>query len=154
LALVVDASVGLKWVLDEPDSHLAQALATGSEELLLPDFWLGEATNVLWLQVRKRVLTPEEAREGLALLQAQVTPTPTAGLDLHSVALDIGLATDHSTYDTLYLAFAIAMGARGVVVSDAPFVRDMKRHPDPLVADLLISLSSWAEGEGLSQRDR
>jgi predicted nucleic acid-binding protein len=71
LVLVVDASVGLKWVLEEPDSHLAQALATGGEELLLPDFWLGEATNVLWLQVRRRVLTAEEAREGLALLKAQ-----------------------------------------------------------------------------------
>ena len=154
MVLVVDASVGLKWVLEEPDSHLAQALATGGEDLLLPDFWLGEATNVLWLQVRRRVLTAEEAREGLALLQAQVEPTPTAGLDLHSVALDIGLATDYSTYDTLYLAFAVAMGARGVVVSDAPFVRDMRRHPDPLVAGMVIPLSSWAEKQGLIEQDR
>ncbi|MBB5695988.1 type II toxin-antitoxin system VapC family toxin [Muricoccus pecuniae] len=132
---------------------MAQALATGGEELLLPDFWLGEATNVLWLQVRRRALTAEEAREGLALLQAQVEPTSTTGLDLHSVALDIGLATNHSTYDTLYLAFAIAMGARGVVVSDAPFVRDMKRHPDPLVAGMVIPLSSWAEEQGLTGQD-
>jgi hypothetical protein len=64
------------------------------------------------------------------------------------------LATDHSTYDTLYLAFAIAMGARGVVVSGAPFVRDMKRHPDPLVAGMVIPLSSWAEGQGLTAQDR
>ncbi|MFC7738607.1 type II toxin-antitoxin system VapC family toxin [Roseomonas sp. GCM10028921] len=151
MALVVDASVGLKWVLDEPDSHLAQALATGKEELLVPDFWLGEATNVLWLQVRRRILSAEEAREGLSLLRAQVEPTPTAGLDLHGAALDIGLATDHSTYDTLYLAFAIAMGARGVVVSDAPFVRAMRRHPDPLLADMLIPLSAWGEGQAVPE---
>jgi len=52
-----------------------------------------------------------------------VEPTPTDGLELHDVALDIGLAINHSTYDTLYLAFAVAMGARAVVVADAMFVR-------------------------------
>ena len=31
MALVVDASVALKWVLDEPDSHLAQVLAEDDE---------------------------------------------------------------------------------------------------------------------------
>ena len=131
-------------MLPEHDSHLAQALAIGEETLLVPDFWLGEATNVLWLQVRRGILTPDEAREGLALLQAQVEPTPTAGLGLHDVALEIGLAVNHSTYDTLYLAFAIAMGARGLVVSDAPFVRDMQRHPDPVLAAMLIPLGDWA----------
>ncbi len=145
MALVVDASVGLKWVLPEHDSHLAQALAVSDETLLVPDFWLGEATNVLWLQVRRGIFTPDEAREGLALLRAQVEPTPTADLDLHDVALDIGLAVNHSTYDTLYLAFAIAVGARGVVVSDAPFVRDMQRYPDRALAAMLIPLDQWAE---------
>ena len=77
MALVVDASVALKWVLDEPDSHLAQALAEGDEALLMPDFWLNEACNVLWLQVRKRIFSPDEAREGLALLRGVVEPTPT-----------------------------------------------------------------------------
>ncbi len=68
----------------------------------------------------------------------------TASLDLHDLALEIGLAANHSTYDTLYLAFAIAMGARGVVVSDAPFVRDMQRHPDQALAAMLIPLDDWA----------
>jgi hypothetical protein len=40
LALVVDASVGLKWVLQEADSPLAMALADSDEVLLVPDFWL------------------------------------------------------------------------------------------------------------------
>jgi len=142
--LVVDASVGLKWVLEEPDSPWADALARSDEELLVPDFWLHEATNVCWLQVRKRVWTPEEAREGLALLKAQVPPTPTGELDLYDVALDLGLAVDHSTYDTLYVAFAVAMGARGVVAADRPFGRDMQRHPDPVLASMVIPLADWA----------
>ena len=85
VSLVVDASVGLKWALDEPDSLWAEALVHGDEELLVPDFWLHEAANVCWLQVHKRVWTPEEAREGLALLRAQVPPTPTTRVD-HMIA--------------------------------------------------------------------
>lgn len=148
VALVVDASVALKWVLGEPDSHLAQALAESEQDLLVPDFWLNEACNVCWLQVRKGKWTPDEAREGLALLRAMVPPTATGDLDLHDVALDIGLAVNHSTYDTLYLAFAIAMGARGVVVADRPFVQDMSRHPDPALAAMLIPLAVWGQGRG------
>ena len=150
MALVVDASVALKWVLQEPDSHVAQALAEAGETLLMPDFWLNEACNVLWLQVRKRIFSADEAREGLALLRAMVEPTPTHGLELHDVALDIGLVTNHSTYDTLYLAFAIAVGARAVVVADGAFVRDMHRHPDPALADMLLPLDTWAHIQGLA----
>jgi len=65
MALVVDASVGLKWVLNEPDSDLAEALVRAEPDLLVPDFWLNDATNVLWLQVRRKLFTPTEAREGL-----------------------------------------------------------------------------------------
>jgi predicted nucleic acid-binding protein len=151
LTLVVDASVALKWVLQEPDSHLAEALLRIEADLLVPDFWLGEATNVLWLQVRRKLLTPEEAREGLALLRTQVRPTSTGDMDLHEVALEIGMTVNHSTYDTLYLAFAIATGARGVVVSDGPFVRDMRTHPDPDLAAMLIPLETWAQSNGLLQ---
>ena len=79
MALVVDASVGLKWALKEADSSLAEALVRIEPDLLVPDFWLNEATNVLWLQVRRKLFTPEEAREGLALLRDQIDPTPTAG---------------------------------------------------------------------------
>jgi predicted nucleic acid-binding protein len=148
VTLVVDASVALKWVLDEPDSHLAQALAEGEEELLVPDFWLSEATNVCWLQVRKRVWTPDEAREGLALLRDLLPPTATGDFDLHDVALDIGLTVNHSTYDTLYVAFAVAMGARGVVVADGPFATNMSRHPDPALAAIVIPLAEWGRGRG------
>ena len=150
MALVVDASVGLKWVLEEPESAWADALARSDEELLVPDLWLHEDTNVCWLQVRKRVWIPNEAREVLALLKAQVPPTPTGELDRHEVALDLGLAIDHSTYDTLYVAFAVAMGARGVVAADGPFGRDMRRHPDPVLAAMVIPLADWTAGQGLN----
>ena len=147
MALVVDASVGLKWVLQEPDSHLAEALVRIEPDLLVPDFWLNEATSVLWLQVRRKLFTPDEAREGLALLRAQVEPTPTAHMRLHDLALDISIAIAHSTYDTLYLAFAVAMGANGVVAADGPFLRSIRTHPDPSLSAMVLSLDAWARSQ-------
>jgi len=96
VAFVVDASVGLKWVLQEPDSLRAERPARSDVTLLVPDFWLNEACNVLWLRVRRKLFTPDEARDALALLRDQVEPTPTADLGLHDIALDIGLAINHS----------------------------------------------------------
>lgn len=146
MSLVVDASVGLKWVLDEAGSDLAEALARSDEVLLVPDFWLNEACNVLWLQVRRNLLTPDAAREGLALLRAQVEPTPTAALALWHAALEIGIAVNHSIYDALYVAFAIEIGAERVVTADAPFVRAMRSHRDPVLAGMLLPLQEWAAG--------
>ena len=65
--------------LAEPDSRFAEALVRTEPDLLVPDFWLHEATNVLWLQVRRKLLAPDEAREGLGLLRALVEPTSTGG---------------------------------------------------------------------------
>jgi predicted nucleic acid-binding protein len=150
MALVVDASVALKWVLSEADSNLAQALAESDEELLLPDFWLNEAMNICWLQVRKGKWSTDEAREALAFLRAQVPPISTGDLALHDVALDIGLAVGHSPYDTLYVAFAVAIGAQGVVVADGPFVAAMRRSPTPELADMLVPLGAWGQARGLA----
>jgi len=38
LSLVVDASIALKWVLQEVDSHIAEALLLVEPDLLVPDF--------------------------------------------------------------------------------------------------------------------
>jgi predicted nucleic acid-binding protein len=140
VALVVGASVGLKWVLQEPDGHLAEALVRSEPDLLVPDFWLNEAANVLWLQARRKLFTPDETREGLALLRARVEPTPTAHMRLHDLALDFSIAIDHSTYDTLCLAFAVAMDASAVVTADRPFLRSIRTHPDPSLSAMVLSL--------------
>ena len=113
--------------------------------LVMPDFWLNEATNVLWLRVRRKLLTADEARDGLELLGQIVRPTPTRDMGLHDVALDIGMAVGHSPYDTLYVAFALAMGASHLVVADSPFVAAMSRHPDPVLAGMLLPLDAWAQ---------
>ena len=82
------------------------------------------------------------------MLGAQLEPTPTAHMRLHDVALDIGIAINHSSYDTLYLAFAIAMGASAVVAADGPFVQSIQTHPDPTLSGMVLSLDVWARSQG------
>lgn len=144
MALVVDASVALKWALAEPDSPLAEALLRNEPDILVPDFWLHEATNVLWLKARRKLLTRAEARAGLGLLRAAVEPIPTASMRLHDAALDIGMMIDHPVTDTLYLAFAVATGASAVVTADMAFARAVRTHPEPAVAAMALTLEDWA----------
>jgi predicted nucleic acid-binding protein len=72
-------------------------------------------------------------------------------MGLHEVALDIGIAVNHSVYDTLYLAFAIAMGASAVVAADGPFVQSIKTHPDPSLSAMVLPLDAWARLRGVGQ---
>src|SRR5256885_7349326 len=50
MRIVVDASVAVKWVLNEPRTDAALALC--EEELVAPALWLAEAANALWRHVR------------------------------------------------------------------------------------------------------
>jgi plasmid stability protein len=63
---------------------------------------------------RLRIRAAEHGRSAEAE-HRHIRPTPAADMDLHEVALEIGMQVNHSTYDTMYLAFAIAMGANGVL---------------------------------------
>lgn len=135
-------------MLPEPDRHLAWALFGAGEPLLISDFWLPEETNVLWVAARRGTLTAQEARESLALLGQLLPPTPTETLNLHGPALDLSLALGHPAYDTLYLAFARAVGARAVIAADRPLAGAVARHPDPAVAGMVIPLEEWARAAG------
>ena len=72
-------------------------------------------------------------------------------MNLHAVALEISIAINHSPYDTMYLAFALAMGATGVVVSDVAFVRAMRTHPDAAIAAMVQPLDAWAASHGIGR---
>ncbi len=147
MRLVVDASVALKWAIRGADSAVAFELLA-SETLMLPDFWLNEATNALWVQAWRGLMSAEDVRDGLTLLKERVPSTVTAAMDLHASALEIALEVGCSPYDTLYAAFALAIGADHVIAADRPFLAALRRHPDPAVARLPLDLRDWASGRG------
>ena len=102
--VVIDASVALKWVLDE--SGQADALALLDEDILhAPDFLLIEVANALWSKVRRRVIDRAQADAAYdAIAGVPVAYTPMSELALP--ARSLAHALDLSVYDALYAALA------------------------------------------------
>ncbi len=117
MSVVIDASVALKWVLDEPGKEAADALL--DEQLIAPALWLLEAANALWRRALRGEIRRAEARERLEeLLNAPVTTTRIE--DDILAAADLAHTLGHPVYDCLYLAAAIRENTF-VVTADSRF---------------------------------
>ena len=119
MRFVVDASVAVKLLVDEPDSDAARGLAASGEELHAPRLMAPEAANALWRKARTGQM--ERADAGAALAWMAEMPLrwhddETVGAD----ALRLALALDHAVYDCVYLALAHRIGAT-VVTADRRF---------------------------------
>ena len=125
MSVVIDASVALKWVLDEAGTEAADALL--EEELIAPSLWLLEAANALWRRTRRGEINDEEAKERLAELYNAPVTTATIEDDLLAAA-DLANGLGHSVYDCLYLAMAIRENTY-VVTADSRFHAAVERSP-------------------------
>jgi predicted nucleic acid-binding protein len=105
MSLVVDASVAVKWILDEDASARALALKELREELIAPSLVLAEIGNVLWKHVLRQTLSQADAALGLVHLAAtfdRLEPLES----LHKRAMALALQLQHPIYDCFYLAVA------------------------------------------------
>jgi predicted nucleic acid-binding protein len=125
LTLVIDASVALKWVLDEAGSDIARTLL--AESLTAPALWQAEAANAIWKRARRGELSPAEASNGLAILTASVVVSIPIEIDLEK-ALSIAMEIDHPIYDCLYLAAAERLSTQ-LVTADARFINRVRATP-------------------------
>jgi predicted nucleic acid-binding protein len=126
VTVVVDASVALKWVLDEPESDAADALS--SEELIAPALWLVEAANALWRRSRRGEISDEEAMERLSELHNAPVTTTSIEDDLLAAAA-LASTLDHPVYDCVYLALARRENTC-VITADKRFHAVVDRSPD------------------------
>ncbi|MGH6986632.1 MAG: type II toxin-antitoxin system VapC family toxin [Caulobacteraceae bacterium] len=118
MRFVVDASVALKWVIEEAGSPQAVALRS-AEQLLAPDLILAECVNALWKKVRRAEIDPETCHQAARLLaQAPVEIRPTR--DLVTLAMEMTFILDHPAYDCFYLALAFSEGC-ALVSADERF---------------------------------
>jgi predicted nucleic acid-binding protein len=111
-AVIVDTSIVLKWVLDEPDSATALALLTRwiNEGIVIqaPALLTYEVANALFQRVRKGEMTADKARQALEdVLFPELMLNFLEYAELSKRA--ITLAQQYSlpaTYDADYLALA------------------------------------------------
>lgn len=134
--LVVDASVAVKFVTQEPGSDAAYAIVVGPEPLIAPEWLLVEAASAMWKKVKRSKLLrihAERHLEDMPLFFARLFPA--APLLEHAFRLSFELR--HPVYDCLYLALAIREGAR-LVTADHEFHQAVVRDGRFTGADLLI----------------
>lgn len=124
MTLVVDASVAVKWLVDEPDHLAARTLLERSEQLHAPDFVFVETANVLWKKVLRCELTAQQAVEGVNSLP-RLFETVIPSTLLVARALRIAIEMAHPVYDCLYLACCEHVDA-DLVTTDARLVAKVR----------------------------
>ena len=134
MTVVVDASVALKWVLQEEYTDEALALRSRwqdtAELIIAPPIFRSEVANVLHRRARREELSHVDARELLDALLPTVATAEPAGLYGRALAMAEEL-TLYTIYDALYLALAESEGCE-FWTADLPFVRSV-RHQFPRV---------------------
>jgi predicted nucleic acid-binding protein len=103
---VVDASVVIKWFVDEVHAEAARRLQADQYELFAPDLFWSESGNILWKKVRRGELTPDQARLIRGALEQQPINTFPSRLVLE-LALEVAFDSNRTVYDSCYLALAM-----------------------------------------------
>lgn len=107
MALIVDASVAIKWFIDEPGSGVARRLWQEEPDLLAPDLIVPEVCNAAWRKVKRGESDPAQAKE-IALRLRHGVLEFRATAPLAPKAIELALDLDHAVYDCFYLALADA----------------------------------------------
>lgn len=121
--LVIDASVAMKWLVDEDGSEAAFTLK--DRDLAAPALLRIEAANVLRTLVARQAATPAEALDLFALLQDAPVTIVDHDEALERRALQLGLELGHPVYDCFYLALAERMNRR-LITADNRFLKALR----------------------------
>ena len=108
--VVVDSSVAIKWVVEEPYSAHARrvldAYEAGALLLLVPDLFYAEVGNIVWKKQRFQGLATKDADEILAAFRlVSFVAFPSA--DLLDDAYRLAVKHGRTVYDALYLALSL-----------------------------------------------
>jgi predicted nucleic acid-binding protein len=134
--LVIDASIAVKWVVEEDGTPEALALRQKAK-LIAPELLVAECANILWKKVKRGELLKEEALLAAGLLQAaefELLPTR----NLFEPGLRVSIEIDHPAYDCLYLALAVENKCH-FVTADERFLRKLRQRRH-VVRDIAVSL--------------
>ena len=120
--LVIDASIAIKWVVEEDGTPEALTLRRHAK-VIAPELLVAECANILWKKVQRDELSDDEALLAARLLQAaEIEFLPTRSL--LEAATQIAIELNHAAYDCLYLALAAERDCR-FVTADESFVRKL-----------------------------
>jgi predicted nucleic acid-binding protein len=103
--LIVDASVAIKWLIEEPDSSAADQLLDAAHDFLAPELIIAEVISAAWKQ--RRLGSIDDAQFDDIVIRIADGPIDYRPLrPLASRAAALARDLDHPIYDCLYLALA------------------------------------------------
>ncbi|MGA0598713.1 type II toxin-antitoxin system VapC family toxin [Enterovirga sp. CN4-39] len=135
-ALVVDASVAVKWFVSEADSDAAERLLGSTGTFHAPELLKSELTNALWKNITKGMISEEQATSALAGIERSITKWHPVD-PLLPQALAWAVEHAHPIYDFCYLALARSLGVT-MVTADKRLLRTLGGTP---AAEYATSLS-------------
>jgi predicted nucleic acid-binding protein len=135
--LVIDASIAVKWVVQEHGTAEALVLRQKAK-LIAPELLIAECANILWKKVQRGELLKDEALLAARLLQgAEIELLPTRFL--FEAATRMSIEIDHPAYDCLYLALALEKKCQ-FVTADERLLRKLHQGRQRTLRDRAISL--------------
>ncbi|MEM0938106.1 MAG: type II toxin-antitoxin system VapC family toxin [Pseudomonadota bacterium] len=122
----MDASVAVKWLVDEPGSD--GALALRNRRLAAPALLRIEVANTIRTLAARGAVEADEARNLFALFQTAPVMIVDADAALEAEALYLALDLGHPVYDCLYLALADRLDC-DMITADRRFASALGGHP-------------------------
>ncbi len=106
MSLVIDCSVGAKWLFLEEGSSKAEKVLKELSFFFVPDLFLVELDAVISKKVRQREISSEEAFQ--KIVEREKLPYKILGYtDISKLALEISVSLPVTLYDATYIATAI-----------------------------------------------
>ena len=125
---MVDASVVVKWLVDEVHSEEAAALLSSGTTVIAPALVFAEAANALWAMCRRGDISTDDLVDAVEALRAAPVATPVPMLQLTAAAARLAVDLGHPVYDCFYLALAVQT-QYPVVTADTRFHDKVRAHP-------------------------
>lgn len=141
MILVIDASVAVKWFVEEERCDLARDVFREGSELTAPDLLLVEVANAMRNKVRAGQMTLTQARDALgklpSLFDLFIGPRDTL-----VEAFELAQTLNHPVADCVYLACARIMDA--VLLTDDETLHSKASAYDAKLT--VLRLGDWTLG--------
>ncbi len=134
MTVIIDASIAVKWLLDEPKSDVARKIASSGEVLVAPELILAEVGSALWRKYAQGIIPSRQATAALERLPDAFNKlVPPAQLRMR--ALELAIELQHPIYDCFYLALAERERAP-LITADERLIRTARQAKDVEVRPL------------------
>jgi predicted nucleic acid-binding protein len=135
---VVDASVIIKWLLQDPErevgtdkaTRLMELVTTGEQPVLQPTHWLAEVSAVLARE------SPGTATDDVGMLTALDLPT-TDGVEVLQRGVELAMELKQHLFDTYYHGVALETQDCVLITADERYLRAARTK------GRIVSLTEW-----------